>query len=268
MTTTIPRTKMWCSPSDLLTAQVELFRRDLYVSASELQAALSSNEVEGRKAIYSEAMIQSIRAEMKKISEYIPIPYIVFLANAEGCVLDLICSSEKLESEMQQAGLCPGVNLGKSVSGLNAVSLSMEMNCMGIVRGEEHTDPAFENWNCVCAPLFVDGSIQGYVDISFGVEQQIEFAIPFVQQLAENVTDKWMNQNIDLQKYRLDMSFGEYKLTAREKDVASLWLSEKSALHISSELGISEGSVRNVVKSIYFKMNVNDRWQFTKKLTH
>ncbi|WP_310830441.1 helix-turn-helix transcriptional regulator [Paenibacillus pedocola] len=100
------------------------------------------------------------------------------------------------------------------------------------------------------------------------MEQQIEFAIPFVQQLAENVTDKWMNQNIDLQKYRLDMIFGEYKLTAREKDVASLWLSEKSALHISSELGISEGSVRNVVKSIYFKMNVNDRWQFTKKLIH
>ncbi|MNR53500.1 Transcriptional regulatory protein DegU [compost metagenome] len=59
----------------------------------------------------------------------------------------------------------------------------------------------------------------------------------------------------------------KFKLTAREKEVASLWLSGKSALHISNTLGISEGSVRNVVKSIYIKMNVNDRSQFAKKLT-
>ncbi|HBS45731.1 MAG TPA: hypothetical protein DEA91_17015, partial [Paenibacillus sp.] len=42
---------------------------------------------------------------------------------------------------------------------------------------------------------------------------------------------------------------------------------EKSALRISNELGISEGTVRNVVKSIYNKMNITDRWQFTKKLS-
>ncbi|WP_310830442.1 hypothetical protein [Paenibacillus pedocola] len=136
MTTTIPKTKIWCSPVDLHEAHAALFRKTLYLPGTQPQDTFSSIEVEDRKAIYNEAMIQSIRAEMKKISEYIPIPYIVFLANAEGCVLDLICSSDKLEAEMLQAGLCPGVNLGKSVSGLNAVSLSMEMNCMSIVRGK------------------------------------------------------------------------------------------------------------------------------------
>lgn len=262
-----PKIKQWCVPNDLQEIQLESFRHRLFPEVTANYDFMLSQAKENM-SVYNEAMVQSTRAEMSEIGQFIPIPYIVFLANAEGCVLDLICSSEKLQSEMQQAGLWPGVNLCKSVSGLNAVSLSMEMNCMGVVRGEEHTDPAFKSWNCVCAPLVVEGSIQGYVDISFGLEQQIEFAIPFLQQIAENVTDKWMNKNTNLQKCRLDKSFGVYKLTAREKDVASLWLSEKSALHISSELGISEGSVRNVVKSIYLKMNVNDRWQFTKKLIH
>lgn len=33
------------------------------------------------------------------------------------------------------------------------------------------------------------------------------------------------------------------------------------------ELGIKEGTVRNIVKNIYSKMNVGDRSQFIKKLT-
>jgi DNA-binding NarL/FixJ family response regulator len=46
-----------------------------------------------------------------------------------------------------------------------------------------------------------------------------------------------------------------------------LWLSQKGALHISGELGISEGTVRNIVKNIYTKLQVNERKQFVKKLT-
>lgn len=266
LTTFNSKMKMWCSPDDLPAAQAASFHPSNSSNTySPLQSPVVSC-VKENKAIYSEAMVSSMRAEMVAISQFIPIPYVVFLADEEGWILDLICSSRSLQENMDQAGLSAGINLSKRYSGLNAVSLAMEMNLIGVVRGEEHTDAAFQSWNCVCAPLILDGGTHGYVDISFDSKQQIDFAIPFVQQLADNVAYKRMVNNESLQKFRRDTVFGEYRLTAREKEVAALWLADKSALHISSALGISEGSVRNVVKSIYIKMNVNDRSHFAKKL--
>ncbi len=266
MTTFNSGMKMWCSVEDLPVAQAASFRQ---TNASDLHSPLQSLQVPSikeSKAIYSEAMVASMRAEMVDISRFIPIPYVVFLTDEEGKILDLICSSGSLQENMDCAGLREGVNLSKRYSGLNAVSLAMEMNRIGVVRGKEHTDAVFQSWNCVCAPLILDGGTQGYVDISFDAGQHIEFAIPFVQQLAENVAYKRMVNNAGLQQFRRGKVLDKYKLTGREKEVASLWLSDKSALHISNTLGISEGSVRNVVKSIYIKMNVSDRSQFAKKL--
>lgn len=93
----------------------------------------------------------------------------------------------------------------------------MEMNSIGVVKGSEHTNSIFSNWNCVCSPLYSDGVIRGYVDISFYKGLQIEFAIPFMQQIAENVTEKWMWSNPEMQLLRLEFSFEQFNLTAREK---------------------------------------------------
>lgn len=227
-----------------------------------------SSYQEDINTIYQNAMILSFQSEIKKIIRFLVVPSIFFLTDEYGSILDLIGSSPDIHEDLDMAGLSIGVSLAKQYSGLNAVSLAIEMNCIGVVRGEEHSDSTFKDWNCVCAPLYLDGAVHGYVDISFNRGQQIEFAIPFVQQIAENVTNKWMDGDLYLQKYRLETSLNDYKLTAREKEVAYLWLMEKSALHVSTDLGISEGTVRNMIKSIYAKLNVSDRWQFAKKLAH
>ncbi|MNI62398.1 DNA-binding transcriptional regulator DhaR [compost metagenome] len=191
----------------------------------------------------------------------------MFLTDRAGVILELVCSSAEIQADMLRIQFGAGVSLARQHSGMNAVSLAMEMNCIGVVRGEEHSEPAFRDWNCICAPLQADGLLYGYVDISFNKRERIEFAIPFIQQIAENVTGKWMQSNPVIREYRLEGRLQGFKLTAREQDVARLWLLEKSALHISNELGISEGTVRNVLKNIYSKMRVNDRWQFIRKLT-
>lgn len=266
---TVEKSKVWCSPEDLKVEQDNLFWA---IGMEELR--IHSNLVtfssfrEDISAIYKNAMILSFRSEIKKISRFLVVPSIFFLTDEYGSILDLIGSSPDMQEDMNKAGLDIGVCLSKQYLGLNAVSLAMEMDCIGVVRGEEHSDVIFKDWNCVCAPLLLDGSVRGYVDISFNREQQIEFAIPFVQQMAENVTNKWMDGDLGLQKHRLETSLNDYKLTAREKEVAYLWLMEKSALHVSTELGISEGTVRNMIKSIYAKLNVSDRWQFAKRLAH
>ncbi|WP_410512561.1 LuxR C-terminal-related transcriptional regulator [Paenibacillus sp. BR2-3] len=269
MLITSTKTRTWCSPDDLEEEQRNSFQPtiadNIAIHNYPLQTLIFAGDE--KKALYHKAMIASIRREMVKISRFISISFVVFLTDEEGNILDLVCSSPDMQEDMNKAGLSHGVCLSKLYSGLNAVSLAMEMNCIGVVRGEEHSDSVFKNWNCVCAPLHLDGAVRGYVDISFNRGQQIEFAIPFVQQLAENVTDKWMGRNSDLQQYRLEANLQHYKLTAREKEVACLWLLERSALYISNALGISEGTIRNMVRSIYSKMNVNDRGQFTKKLS-
>jgi transcriptional regulator of acetoin/glycerol metabolism len=261
--------RLWCSPEDLPEEQKISFKSAVLSPVKIHNPAANKLACGGDEmnALYHEAMIVSIRREMVRISEFISIPFVVFLTDQGGHILELVCSSTEMQQDMSKAGLGKGACLSKPYSGLNAVSLAMEMNCIGVVRGEEHSDTTFRDWNCVCAPLQLDGLVRGYIDISFNKGNQIEFAIPFVRQISENVADKWMAQNPDLHKYRLEASLQHYKLTAREKEVARLWVADRSALYISNALGISEGTVRNMVRSIYSKMNVNDRGQFTRKLS-
>lgn len=269
MTITYDQTKFWYSPEDLKKEQLDSFYSLSKITSSidhDNKRTLSFSEIKP-DSIYHKAMITSLHNEMLKISKYISVDFAAFLTDDTGEILDLYPSSLDIEEELHNVGLGVGTSFSKHEYGLNAVSLAMEMNSMGVVKGREHTNSLFFDWNCVCSPLYSEGEIQGYVDISFYMGQQIELAIPLIRQIAENVSGKWMRSNPELQLLKLEMSFDEYSLTGREKDVAQIWLLEKSALYISNELGISEGTVRNIVKSIYNKMKVTDRWQFIKKLS-
>ncbi|MDF9840192.1 MULTISPECIES: LuxR C-terminal-related transcriptional regulator [unclassified Paenibacillus] len=259
---TYEKTRAWCRPADLPEERLELFRQRLSGGLTR-----KGSEMKPEEQIYHEAMIASIRSEMKGIRDLITIPYAVFLTDQNGVILELVCSSPELREELVRTEFGTGVSLCRQQSGMNAVSLAMEMSCIGVVRGEEHSDPKFADWNCICAPVQSEGRIYGYVDVSFHKKEQIEFAIPFVQQIAQNITGKWMERNPAIREYRLESRLQHYKLSAREQDVARQWLLERSALHISNELGISEGTVRNVLKNIYSKMRVSDRLQFIRKLT-
>lgn len=265
---TFDQPRAWSVPGDLDSSKLEAFR-PLDSALTDWQGGGSGTvaAIDSREHIYHRAMIASIRSEMNKLSQLLSIPYVVFLTDKAGTILELVYSSPVTRAEMERAELRPGVSLGREQAGMNAVSLAMEMEGIAVVRGAEHSDAAFRNWNCVCAPLQDEDTVYGYVDISFNHAEPVEFAVPFVQQIAENMLEKWMERNPEMQQYRLGNALTEYKLTAREQDVARLWLLEKSALHIANDLGISEGTVRNMLKSIYSKMRVNDRFQFVKRLT-
>ncbi|AWV36066.1 helix-turn-helix transcriptional regulator [Paenibacillus odorifer] len=46
-----------------------------------------------------------------------------------------------------------------------------------------------------------------------------------------------------------------------EREVAYHWSLRRGALQISNDLNVKEGTVRNIVKSIYSKMNISERWE-------
>lgn len=54
----------------------------------------------------------------------------------------------------------------------------------------------------------------------------------------------------------------QYHLTPRKREVAYFWLMNYSVLRIAHELGITEGSVRNVIKKVYSKTEVDNQGQF------
>ncbi|AIQ65824.1 hypothetical protein PSTEL_24665 [Paenibacillus stellifer] len=210
-------------------------------------------------------MVETLRDEIGGIASFIPIPFAAFLTDEHGFILDVISHS----LPFRVSGLEVGYNLAKGSCGLNAVSLSMEKNGIGVVRGDEHTLPIFRNWNCVSAPLEWNGDIRGYIDLSFESDCRVEFAIPFVKLLSLNAASRLMVEERVLHERRkehLEPLFEEFRLSPREKEIAQAWMARKSALYIANELGIAEGTVRNMVRSIYTKMNVGDRWQFMSKL--
>lgn len=268
---TLEERNAWCSPKDLSESEIQVFNPYRIMGQEDVKIHndlnLSSHSVGEIQSIYQKAMILSVRNELTKIKKFIPLSYIVLLTDENGTILDLFSPSTSAELEIYKAELNVGTSLARHHSGINAVSLAMEMGRLGVVRGIEHSSSLFYEWNCVCSPIYLDGLLSGYLDISFYKEQQVDFAIPFVQQIAENISEKWLDGNSNLLKYKLEINFQKYKLTAREREVAHFWFLERSALHISNSLGITEGTVRNMIKSIYKKLKVTDRWQFAKKLT-
>ncbi|WP_310830784.1 helix-turn-helix transcriptional regulator [Paenibacillus pedocola] len=211
-------------------------------------------------------LVRSFRTEVTKLSVLISVVLMILLVNDAGVIIDLIYSLEAMQEGINLEGLGIGLNLADYNFGLNALSLSMKMEMIGIVRGAEHTFPAFQEWNSIAVPLLTDGKTTGYITMFFNRNQPSEFAIPFLYQLGTAVTrgaeDRKSNRDLN----NLNKQFDQYKLSPREREVATSWYLEKSALYISSLLGITEGTVRNTLNNIYTKMNVSDRKQFINKL--
>ena len=152
-----------------------------------------------------------------------------------------------------------GKLINKTNIGLNAVSLAIETGKVAIVQGKEHSHLSMQNLNCICVPIVHNSAIKAYFNISFEQQHEFEWALPLIIKLAENISKIWTDDNSE-GKDIIDSQFlDEYGLSLREKDVALLWYSNKSALFISQRLGIAEGTVRNIVKRIYLKLNINDR---------
>ncbi|MBY9077548.1 hypothetical protein KIH86_26885 [Paenibacillus sp. HN-1] len=210
-------------------------------------------------------IIETLRDEIGRIASFIPIPFAAFLTDEHGFILDVISHSLPFRS----SGLEVGSNLAKGSCGLNAVSLSMEKNGIGVVRGDEHTLPIFRTWNCVSAPLEWNGDTRGYIDLSFESNCRVEFAIPFVKLLSLNAASRLMQEERILHERRkedLEPLFEAFRLSPGEREIAQAWMARKSAMYIAGELGIAEETVLNMVRSIYTKMNVGDRGQFMSKL--
>lgn len=76
-------------PGDLEASELEAFR-PLDAPQVDVQSGMSvaGTSEESREHIYHRAMISSIRSEMNKLSQLLSIPYVVFLTDKAGTILE------------------------------------------------------------------------------------------------------------------------------------------------------------------------------------
>ncbi|SDT19944.1 regulatory protein, luxR family [Paenibacillaceae bacterium GAS479] len=222
-----------------------------------LIAPLASNQLNARlAALYP--MMKKAKKEINGLIDRFPFPWFFILTDQEGIIMD-IYGPATVKERLNQIEMKPGASLSMHHAGVNAVSVSILTSKKSCVQYKEHEMDLFHQFVCLCCPIRLNGQIVGYLDLSHSYSFDIEITVPLMEMLVQSV-ERILSAGL-ASLAALDRA----KLTPREKDVAHLWVQGRTANEIGWELGITEGTVRNMVKKIYVKTYVKDKAEFVRR---
>lgn len=204
------------------------------------------------------------KEEMRALSASIPCTHFFILTDVEGTAIH-IEGTESLLMALERYKVVPGCSFVLHAVGINGISLAMHTGSSAVVEGINHSLQIFSDWTCICHPIKVNGEIIGYLDLSMKEGMEISFACVLVERLVNEIENKYKQSNPEIKKEIMDKQFQMYKLTPREREVAYAWLNNQSALQIAINMGITEGTVRNMLKKVYTKTKVGDKGQYYRK---
>lgn len=187
---------------------------------------------------------------------------IFIFTNTQGIVLSISGPEELIHSLNQMHNLGVGSIFTVQNAGLNAISMSIELKDWFFLSGNEHDLKLFKEWNCFCSPVRQNGEIIGYLDMSFSLKDDhilMSTLFSLTLKSIEDVLGVYDQRKLIYEKFK------NYRLSPREKEIGYMWINNFSALRIANELGIAEGTVRNVIKKIYSKTKVGDKVQFIRE---
>lgn len=209
-------------------------------------------------------LINCVNEELKSLESFLTKPHLFILTNQNGIAIHIQASYDILQS-LSHVNIDVGTNFDMESIGINAISVAMKLGGTAIVYGKEHSLQLFSHWSCICMPIKIDGEIIGYLDMSFDVETDVTLAIALLHQIIVKIEHKLHQLRPKRKQEIVFAQFDLVGLTPREKQVGYGWLHNQSILRISEELGISEGTVRNMLKKVYVKTKVGDKGQFIRK---
>lgn len=204
------------------------------------------------------------KEEMRALSASIPCTHFFILTDAEGTAIH-IEGAEPLLHRLEQYKVVPGCSFALQAAGINGISLAMRKGSSSVVEGGNHSLQIFSDWTCICHPIKVNGEIIGYLDLSMREGIEVSFACVLVERLVNDIENKYKQSNPEIKKEIMDKQFQMFKLTPREREVACAWLNNHSVLQIACNMGITEGTVRQMLKRVYSKTRVCDKGQFMRK---
>lgn len=207
-------------------------------------------------------VINAVNKHCEKTVSAIYKSVLFIFTTADGIVLSILGPPDLPQQLDENHNLGKGSVFTVQNAGLNAISMSIELKDLVFLSGAEHDFKLFKEWNCFCSPVRQNGEIIGYLDMSFSAKDD-----HILMSALFSFTLKSIEEEIgeyDQRKLIYDR-FQNYRLSPREKEIGYMWINNCSALRIASELGITEGTVRNVIKKIYSKTKVGDKGQFIRE---
>lgn len=257
--------RRWCGLSDLDHYTVSAWEKSFkYPNAEHMPVRMSMQALEPILNRNRE-FIAMVDHDFTLLDNEIGTPHFFMVTDPNGVAIHFIGQAEMLE-KLRGYNVGLGTPFAFEQAGINGISLAMRMQSTVVVQGAQHTMRLCKDWTCICSPVRIFDEIYGYIDLSFGTDVDVTFAVPLLKKTIEELESK-------LKKSRQSMSretaayllFEPYKLSNREKEVAFGWLQNKSALQMAHTMGITEGTVRNMLKKVYAKTGVSDKGQFFRK---
>ncbi|GEO28181.1 hypothetical protein AAC03nite_39660 [Alicyclobacillus acidoterrestris] len=249
----------WCDLSDLNPCTVETWNKSFkYPNAEHMPIRLSMQSLE-LILDRNKEFIEIATHDLSLVYTEIGVPHLFIVTDPNGTAIHFIGQTEIIDNAREN-NVDRGTSFAVECAGINGISLAMQLQSTVVVQGAQHTMQFFKDWNCVSSPVCMFDKIYGYIDLSFSTDVDVTFAVPLLKKTIEKLENK-------LKKSRQVASvlFEHYNLSDREKEVAFGWLQNKSVLQMAHTMGITEGTVRNMLKKVYAKTGVNDKGQFFMK---
>lgn len=232
----------------------DLNEESAYINEEQLQLVL----------LQKKQLISTVRQELTSIQLCFYKPHVFILTDCNGIVIDLIGSDFIIEF-LSSINMGVGTSFSIEHTGINAISLVMELKQMVVVQGPEHSLPLFFDWNCICVPIMIYDEIYGYLDLSFKADTDMELAVPLIEKIVKNIELEIIRNDPFIKQKKVFSLFDQYNLTKREKEIGYGWLVNQTTLEIALLLCISEATVRHTLKKVYSKCEVSNRGQFFRK---
>ncbi|PRX20630.1 regulatory LuxR family protein [Orenia metallireducens] len=195
-------------------------------------------------------LISIFRESINEINDCVDQNHIFLLINSQGFLLDVI--SKKLEDN---CFLKAGISFAEDSIGTNAISLAMNLKEEIYLISEEHYCNFFKEWNCFALPIWIEGDIVGYIDISVIDSQMKDLQkglIAFGLLLRENI----------IQKYKLNKEFklldGVLRVTKVQKEILKMTINGYTEQDIAEKLCCSNSAVKYHKKKIKNSLNTDN----------
>jgi transcriptional regulator of acetoin/glycerol metabolism len=258
----------WIGCSDIPLTELVIWNQkfassEIKVTTDRLIYRIAEHECEEMLS-HQSAFISIVKEELKLLSLSIPLTHFFVVTNEEGIVLHLEGEDQVIQN-LEKVNISPGSSFAWEYSGLNGISLSMKTGALVVVEDTEHTLQMFAGWTCVCLPIKLKNKTLGYLDISMKCGIDVSFAAVLLGRAAHAISTGINKLCPEIKKAHIYKLLEQYQLTPREKEVGYGWLHNQSTLQMSMSMGITEGTVRNMLKKVYYKTGVCDKGQYFRK---
>lgn len=195
-------------------------------------------------------LLNMVKHNLLVVSSHITIPHLFFFTNKAGIALHMAGTKSCLE-KCPEKGIVYGTAFALQNSGINAISVAiLSHKKITVIRGREHTLDLFSNWNCVCAPISIQGKTVGFLDLSFSSQAGLSFAVPMLINIVSTIEGKMKSYVRSFDAENISALLRSYSLTPRELEIGFAWLENQTTGEIAITLGIKEQTVRTFIKKI------------------